>query len=72
MAQMLDCSREISEFELQSHSYVHFRTNTIRKDTNTLVCPAIGFSIRIALTLNKNNMVDMPLNKENDPKYAIL
>ena len=28
---MLDCDIVVSEFELQSHSYVHFRTNTLEK-----------------------------------------
>ena len=28
MAKVLDCSLEVSEFELQSRNYVHFQTNT--------------------------------------------
>ena len=32
----LDCGLEVSELELQSHYYVHFRINTIRKGMNPL------------------------------------
>ena len=31
MAKVLDCSLEVSEFELQSRYYVHFRINTLGK-----------------------------------------
>ena len=37
-----DCRIEVSEFELQSRYYVHFRTNTLRKDMNPLILPAMG------------------------------
>ena len=29
IAKVLDCSLKVSEFELQLHYYVHFRTNTL-------------------------------------------
>ena len=42
MANVLDCDREVSEFELQSHNYVHFRTNTLDKGMNHIILPAMG------------------------------
>ena len=38
-AKMLDCDLKVSEFELQSHYYVHFQTNTLRKGINPLIFP---------------------------------
>ena len=35
MVDTLDCGIVVSEFELQSRCYVHFRTNTLKKDMNT-------------------------------------
>ena len=32
----------VSEFVLQSRYYVHFRTNTLGKDMNPLILPAMG------------------------------
>ena len=32
----------VSEFELQSRYYVHFRTNTLEKGINPLIFPAKG------------------------------
>ena len=31
MARVLDCDILVSKFELQSHYYIHFQTNTIRE-----------------------------------------
>ena len=39
MAKELDCDLEVSEFELQSQYYVHFRTNTFRKGMNPHIHP---------------------------------
>ena len=39
MVKVLDCGIVVSEFELQSHYYVHFRTNTIGKGMNPLIPP---------------------------------
>ena len=39
MAKVLDCSLEISEFELQSIYYVPFRTNTLGKNIKLLYTP---------------------------------
>ena len=35
-AKVRECGLEVSEFELQSHFYVHFRTHTLGKGTNSL------------------------------------
>ena len=32
MVKLQDCSLEVNKFELQSHYYVHFPTNTTGKD----------------------------------------
>ena len=42
MVKAMDCGIEVSEFVLQSRYYFHFRTNTIRKDMNPLILPAMG------------------------------
>ena len=38
----MDCDLEVSEFELQSRNYVHFRTNTLRKSMDPLITSAMG------------------------------
>ena len=40
MVKAMDCGIVISEFELQSRYYVHFRKNTLGKGMNTLILPA--------------------------------
>ena len=42
MVKMMDYGIVVSEFELQSHYYIHFRTNTLRKVMNPLVLQAMG------------------------------
>ena len=42
VANALDCGLEISEFELKSHNYVNFWTNTRGKVMNSLIRPVIG------------------------------
>ena len=42
MVKVMDCGIVISEFELQSHYVVHFRTNTLGKGMNPLILPAMG------------------------------
>ena len=42
MAKVLDYKLEISEFELQSRFYVHFRINIFGKGINPLILLAIG------------------------------
>ena len=38
----LDYGIIVSEFELQSRYYVHFRTNTREKGKNPFILPAMG------------------------------
>ena len=52
MANVLDCDNIVSEFELQSCYYVHFRTNALGKNINPLIlhlCP----SLTMVLALSK-------------------
>ena len=42
MIREMDCRIVVSEFELQTRYYVHFRTNTQGKGMNTLILPAMG------------------------------
>ena len=37
MVKLLDCDLEVSEFEMQSHYYVLFKTNAIGKGMNSLI-----------------------------------
>ena len=39
---LLDCDIEVSEFELQSRNYAHFRTNTPHKGINPFIPPAMN------------------------------
>ena len=42
MVNVLDCNILVSEFELQLRYYVHFRTNTLGKDVNSLILQAMS------------------------------
>ena len=42
IAKMLDCNLKDGEFEFQSHYYVLFQTNTLRKGMNPLISPVMG------------------------------
>ena len=42
LVKTLDSRIVVSEFELQSRYYVHFRTNTIGKGMKPLILPSIG------------------------------
>ena len=42
MIKVLDCGIVVSEFELQSCYYIHFRTNTLGKGMSPLILPAMG------------------------------
>ena len=39
VVKLLDCGREVNEFELQSRYYVHSRVNTLEKGTERLIPP---------------------------------
>ena len=56
---VLDSNLEVNEFELQSHYYVHFQTNTFAKGINPLyplccwlISSTTFFSTRVALALD--------------------
>ena len=42
MVKAMDCGIVVNEFILQSRYYVHFWTNTLGKDMNPLIFPAMG------------------------------
>ena len=42
MVKVLDSGILVSEFEVQSRYYIHFRTNTFGKGMNPLILPAMG------------------------------
>ena len=39
MVKVLDCRCKVSEFKLQSGSYIHFQTNNLWKDIKPLIPP---------------------------------
>ena len=42
MVKAIVCEIVTREFELQLRYYIHFRTNTLGKDMNSLILPAMG------------------------------
>ncbi len=42
MVKAMDCEIVVSEFEIQSRYYVHFRTNTLGKGMKPLILPVMG------------------------------
>ena len=42
MVKAMNCRIVVSEFELHSRYYVHFRTNTLGKGMNPFIFPAMG------------------------------
>ena len=42
MIKAMDSEIVVSEFELQSRYYVHFRANTLGKGMNPFILPAMG------------------------------
>ena len=42
MVKAMDCGIVVSEFKLQLHYHVFFRTDTPRKGMNPLILPAMG------------------------------
>ena len=47
MTNELDCDTVVSEFELLSSYYVHFRTNTIGKGMNSLISLVMGKTVAV-------------------------
>ena len=71
MDKMLDCSLEISEFELQSRYCIHFGTNTLGKSIEPSYLLAMGWIVALLFLYKKGfgiellTKVDLPLNKES-------
>ena len=42
MVKVMDCGIVVSEFELQLRCYIHFPANTLGKDMNPFILPAMG------------------------------
>ena len=42
MVKAADCEIVVSEFELQSRYYAHFRANTLGKGMNPFIIPSMG------------------------------
>ena len=42
MVKLMDCGIVVSEFEIQSNSYVHFQANTIEKSINNIIPPSMA------------------------------
>ena len=69
----MDCNIVSSEFEHQSHYYVHFWTNTLGKGMNSFISPSIDWIVTLlsfhkdSFDIEKSRKVDMPLNKEAEP-----
>ena len=42
MVKAMDCEIVVSEFKFQSRYHVHFRKNTLGKDMNPFILPAMG------------------------------
>ena len=42
MVKVMSYEIVVSNFELQSRYYIHFQTNTLRKDMSPLILPAMG------------------------------
>ena len=74
MANVLDCSPKVSEFEPQSFYYLHLCTNSNGNDMNLLISQlSIKYyhfcSTRMSMELLATKF-DMPLNKETKPKNS--
>ena len=54
VANVMDCDIVVSDFDLQSCCYVHFRTNTLGKGMNSLI-PNYGLNNTITILLHTYN-----------------
>ena len=75
MANVLDSDILESQFELQSCSYIHFRTNTFVKGKSPLNYPgmvSLLFFFKDGLGIKHTMKVDMSLNKETKPNWNLL
>ena len=70
MVQALNYKIVVSEFELQSRYYIHFRLYTLGKGMNSFILLAMGsivtlpFFSKDGFGIKLLTMVDMPLNKK--------
>ena len=73
MANELDCNIIFCKFKFQSHYYIHFQTNTFRKNLNPLYLPAmyqivpLMFLYKDGFGIKSPMKVDMPFNKKVKP-----
>ena len=51
MIKVLDCSLKVSKFEVQLPCYIHFLTNTLWKNMNSLIPPSYGLDNITAVVL---------------------
>ena len=78
MAYVLDNKLDVSEFEFQSLTNVHFRTYTLQKNMNCPILQAV-ISIVALLLFYKNGFdlkyltkIDIPLKKRNETLYIYI
>ena len=50
----------VHEFEFQSRDYTHFRFNSITKDINMFITPAIGWIVQVVLFYKKSFDINNP------------
>ena len=53
MVKVMDSEIVVSEFELQSHYHIHFRTNTLGKDVNPFYPPIYGLNSTTTVLLGE-------------------
>ena len=74
---VLDCNIVVSEFELQSHCYIHFQINTLGKVMNSLILTMVKYGLKRTTTvllygrLWGPTRVNMPLNHFKVTWYSI-
>ena len=69
MVKALDGGIVVSQVELQSHYYVHFRANTLGKGMNPLILPGTGKNSN-TITKNPNQTKKYLIVKYNDNLFV--
>ena len=64
MANMLDCSLELMEFELLSHNYIHFQIKTFGKAWTPYPSPAMGWIISLLFFYKDGFGIKHPMKVE--------
>ena len=73
MVNVLSCDNVVSDFELQSFSYIHVRTDNLEKGINPIIFPAMGSIVSLLfVSMHRSGIryptkVDMPSNNETRP-----